>query len=240
MLTGPLACHQAILDSSLTSTQKLVLFGLHSHWSLARPAVFPSVPRLARLTSLSERTVRRSVADLEAIGVLAITRRQGQSNTHAMHFGALPLNPGHHVTPDTVSPLTELQGTPDTMAGPPLTPCPPKRSSEEIQGSDPGRPSKREPQPRRWRRVPETWTPNDAHRALATELGVDIDHELPKFRDHEFRDPKSDADATFRTWLRTAAQYQTSRSTTPASTRKSGDVYQYEVTSEGDVVILSQ
>lgn len=69
---------------------------------------------------------------------------------------------------------------------------------------------------RRWRRVPETWQPTPEHSALATDLGVDIAVELPKFRDHEFRDPRSDANATFRTWLRTAAEFKAHR---PASAK---------------------
>src|SRR5690606_37388929 len=63
------------------------------------------------------------------------------------------------------------------------------------------------PKARRWRRVPSDWAPNDDHRILAESLTVELDAELAKFRDHEFRDPKSDADAAFRTWLRNAAQY---------------------------------
>lgn len=57
---------------------------------------------------------------------------------------------------------------------------------------------------RRWRRVPEGWNPTLAHVNLARERGVDIALELAKFRDHEFAQPKSDADATFRNWLRAA------------------------------------
>jgi hypothetical protein len=58
-----------------------------------------------------------------------------------------------------------------------------------------------------WRRVPESWEPTDAHRALAVEQAVDLDGELAKFRDHEFRAAKTDADAAFRTWIRNAAQF---------------------------------
>jgi len=57
---------------------------------------------------------------------------------------------------------------------------------------------------KRWRRVPEGWAPNDAHRAIAASRGVDFDKELAAFRDHEFAAPKLDADAAFRNWLRRA------------------------------------
>lgn len=56
----------------------------------------------------------------------------------------------------------------------------------------------------KWRRVPDGWEPNADHVALARELNVNLDLELAKFRDHEFKTTKSDADATFRNWLRGA------------------------------------
>ncbi len=60
---------------------------------------------------------------------------------------------------------------------------------------------------RRWRRVPADWAPNEGHRQLAAELRVDLESQLGLYRDHEFKDPKSDPDATFRTWLKRAAGY---------------------------------
>jgi hypothetical protein len=58
----------------------------------------------------------------------------------------------------------------------------------------------------RWRFVPADWSPNDAHRKLALVGRVSIDEEVQKFRDHEFKEPKSDPDRAFNRWLRTAAQ----------------------------------
>jgi hypothetical protein len=65
---------------------------------------------------------------------------------------------------------------------------------------------KPKPKPVRWRKVPESWQPNEGHQKIAADHGVSLAAELPKFRDHEFAQPKSDADACFRTWLRTAAE----------------------------------
>jgi hypothetical protein len=61
---------------------------------------------------------------------------------------------------------------------------------------------------RAWRRIPEAWAPNEGHRKLATELDVSLELELAKIRDFEFAKPRIDPDATFRTWLRTAAERQ--------------------------------
>jgi hypothetical protein len=82
-----------------------------------------------------------------------------------------------------------------------------EQSSTEEQPSvvASGKPP-RKPKPVRWRKVPESWQPNEGHQKLAADHGVNLAAELPKFRDHEFAQPKSDADACFRTWLRTAAE----------------------------------
>jgi hypothetical protein len=58
----------------------------------------------------------------------------------------------------------------------------------------------------RSRFAPDDWNPRDAERALAKQLGVSLDHELPKFRDHEFARPRQDWDRTFANWLRTASE----------------------------------
>jgi hypothetical protein len=75
--------------------------------------------------------------------------------------------------------------------------------------SGPPRAKPKRPRATSWRRVPETWQPNDEHWVLAVELRVSVEAELPKFRDHEFAKPKTDPDACFRTWLRNAAKFST-------------------------------
>jgi len=62
--------------------------------------------------------------------------------------------------------------------------------------------------PRRWTRVPADWQPKPEHVDLAMRLGVPIGEEAEKFRDHEFRSPKSDADACFRTWLKNSLEFR--------------------------------
>lgn len=67
--------------------------------------------------------------------------------------------------------------------------------------------------PKKWTRVPSEWKPNDGHPIVAQEAGLgpnDYSNELAKFRDFEFKSPKTDADAAFRTWLRNAGGYRSS------------------------------
>ena len=59
----------------------------------------------------------------------------------------------------------------------------------------------------RWRFVPTDWAPTDAHRALASTLRLDLAEQEKLFREHEFKDPKSDADRAFSRWLRKAPEF---------------------------------
>jgi hypothetical protein len=62
---------------------------------------------------------------------------------------------------------------------------------------------------KRGSRLPEDWTPNDKHRSLAAELGVDLDAEAAKMRDHALANGRTqkDWDAYFRNWLRNSLQF---------------------------------
>jgi hypothetical protein len=61
-------------------------------------------------------------------------------------------------------------------------------------------------QPKRWRKIPADWMPQDELRLLAATRGVDFDEEIAKLRDHEFQPPREDPDATARNWIRNARQ----------------------------------
>jgi hypothetical protein len=87
---------------------------------------------------------------------------------------------------------------------------PPLPVSDDEQGPEPKKKS-RKPARRPWRSVPKDWQPGDDHRKMASELRVDFELELAKFRDHEFATTKKDPDATFRNWLRNAADRGTRR-----------------------------
>lgn len=77
----------------------------------------------------------------------------------------------------------------------PAVPSPPSPSERAAAGAAKG------PRPLRIRRFPD-FQPTPEHVDLAMRLGADVHAEAAKFRDHEFRDPKSDANACFRTWLK--------------------------------------
>ena len=58
-----------------------------------------------------------------------------------------------------------------------------------------------------WRIVPEDWVPKAAHRDKVKHWPQSrYDSELQKFRDWEFKEPKTDADRAFSRWLRKAEE----------------------------------
>lgn len=63
--------------------------------------------------------------------------------------------------------------------------------------------------------LPDDFLPNDACRALALELGVSVEGELPKFRDHHLQKGTlgKDWNAGFRTWLNNSVQFGTAAKT---------------------------
>jgi len=103
---------------------------------------------------------------------------------------------------------------------PPSPPAPPlpvrERSGSEFSesssllssGSRPeSKPAREGKSDRRWRFVPKDWTVKDAHRQLAKQLRLNVEHQELLFREHEFADPKSDADKAFSRWLRRASDF---------------------------------
>lgn len=100
------------------------------------------------------------------------------------------------------SPIPNTQYPIPISSDPPL---PPVGGATVEPDSEPKRKRGRKGKP------PADWQPTDAHRAIARERGVDFELELAKFRDHEFATPKSDYDATFRNWLRSATPQRQGR-----------------------------
>lgn len=120
--------------------------------------------------------------------------------------------------PATTSPASDLRQDPNPSLPPASSPAdPPAAQRSRARATKP-----KLARAARWTRVPADWSPNADHAALAGELFVNLATETSKFRDHEFRAPKSDADAAFRRWLRQASQYADQRFTGPMNGRNYG------------------
>jgi hypothetical protein len=62
----------------------------------------------------------------------------------------------------------------------------------------------------KWKRFPTDFVPDDTHKKIANEFGIDLNFQLELIKDHEFKEPKTDAAATFRTWLRNSKRFSNS------------------------------
>ena len=77
-----LGMHRAVLRSSRSATEKMVLLAIIDHWSEASPEPWPSVPTLSRLCSLGRTAVLDALAGLERDGVIAVRRVAGRPNRY--------------------------------------------------------------------------------------------------------------------------------------------------------------
>lgn len=94
---------------------------------------------------------------------------------------------------------------------------PPLPSVASPQGEPPEVPPKA-PKPKAAKRkcsLPDSWQPTDAHRAIASEVGADLNREALAFRDHAAANGRLqlDWDAAFRTWLRKSPDFRPSGGT---------------------------
>lgn len=72
--------------------------------------------------------------------------------------------------------------------------------------------------------VPDGWLPNDPHRELANNLGVDLDREAAKFSAYAFKNGFSCPDKRFSSWLHDAAKYSQKTSGKDSSGYKFGSI----------------
>ena len=103
----------------------------------------------------------------------------------------------HNVTSNVTSNADSNATPPPSPALPPKPPNPPTSTRKELSTRE--RPT---------RRCPAGYSPSPETVAVANELGFtagELERELAKIRDHEFRDARSDWDAVTRNWLRRAA-----------------------------------
>jgi len=116
-----------IWDLDIPHAQAWVLMALADHADHEGNNVRPSVGLIAWKTNYSDRQVRRIMAELRECGILKVVREGvGQVKEYAICLENVPRkaarfsdNTGQNVTPDKMSPLTQLcQPTPDTaMSG---------------------------------------------------------------------------------------------------------------------------
>lgn len=132
-----------------------------------------------------------SKLDIEVKRAKATTKKKGQRETR-------PRGTDESPSTENIDTDNKEQSTKDRDT-------PPKPPGAKKRKSVPKAPT--------WRFVPEDWSPGSAHLKKANRLGVDFETELDKFRNWEFKSPKTDTDRAFHTWLGNA---------TPSAPRRGG------------------
>ena len=95
----------------------------------------------------------------------------------------------------------ERMATAAHRRSPPLTAA--HRLSDANADADKNSSEKKtSPRSTRARKCPGSFEPDRAF-ALSALPDIDVETEVARFRDHQFRDPKSDWDGTWRNWIRT-------------------------------------
>lgn len=195
----------------LSPSEKLVLLAL-ANFANERMQCWPSQDRLAEDTELGSRTVWGALKGLEAHGLLTRTSRKRDDGTRTtdvftLDFGtaqpvAIPAKPTRKSCEVQSQHLREPVAAVATLTT--FEPSVNHQKEEPVEAASSAARAKR-----RSRMCPAEWVPSPADLAVGAGEGLtpgEMERELAKFRDYEFRTPHSQWSATFRTWLRNAAE----------------------------------
>ena len=207
MSIAAMSCALAL--RGVTSSEKLLLLAL-ANYADENMRCWPSQKRLAEDTCLSDRTIRTLMTELEAREMLSRTQRQRPDGSRStdiitLHFAGkveAQISGGAEVTSGGVG--KPLPGGGEVTSALTTFEPSPNHQDEPSERASPAPTEKR-----RSRMCPSDWMPSAADLSVGDGEGLtpgEIERELAKFRDHEFRDPHSQWSATFRKWLRTAAE----------------------------------
>lgn len=131
-------------NSKTTGSTKMVLLAIADHAWPDGTNAWPSVSRLARMTGLSEDTVRRSVNRAEKCGELAVVRKTGgraPKGQHASNDYVLCMKEPNDPPANTANPsqaLPSQEATPKSLPALGLTPAP-RDPNRKVTQKEPDR-----------------------------------------------------------------------------------------------------
>jgi hypothetical protein len=228
-------------DRSLSPAEWKVAVALVSYCD-EHGACHPGLRKVASTARTSVGAVRRALASLEkSVGPLLVRverRRRTEGGERDSHRYQLTV-----VGCDQADPTCDQASPGCDQADPTCDQASPTVCSPEPQGRDQASPrgvitgvtkeDKRRGQGKKtvksarpWRRVPADWAPNAEHERLAKDLRVDLPKQLAIFRDHEFRSPRSDPNAAFRTWIRKSVEFGGTQRRATGPVQRDHDGYQ--------------
>lgn len=204
-------------EQDLPSGPKFVLVAL-SDQSNDNGVCWPSIPQIAKRCGLDVRSVSRSLAKLEQMGLIERDVLQGRGTTYRLVF----------INQSAETPLTNCPATPDKLSSLPLTNCPepltnchatpdklsskPSVTISNHQEQGKLRVSQEPPQQekqQRGSRLPADWNPSDVDFQFCKTERPDLDptKTADRFRDYWISQPgakgvKLNWPATWRNWVR--------------------------------------
>lgn len=192
-------------------------------------ATFPKMATLRETFGMSESYIKRGIKELQEVGLIVVTKRHysgGFVRVNSYHFPRW--DPSRQVKPDPSETYrsdpgqvrSDPPGQSEAVTSPDRSDLTPpieeekyeEEKLEKREGPQAGSPPAKKP--RRGTRLPEGWLPDPHVReAMMAECpAVDFRSEHAKFVDHWLAQPgqkgvKSDWNATWRNWIRRAAEW---------------------------------
>lgn len=206
-----------------------------------------SVPTMAEMCKLSERTVQRKITELIGIGELVKVGTSGRYGTHV--YDLTLLSPRQNVTPDNMGadPRQNVHDDLTLLSPNPINPNVSKDTYpiESEQSSQPTKTKQATSLPEGW--FPDQQVVEQMQQELA-RLGkvLDLNLEHAKFTDHfnsvsGANGRKKDWNATWRNWIRRAAEYKKSDDYKPGwKKRLEYNAQQHSMYQQGGDAWLSQ
>lgn len=183
---------------------------------------YPSVSTLAKKCRMSPRNANHVLAALRESGELTVRPCEGPMGTNRYRItvpseSAHPLKPAsppppeaRFTPPEEAFTLKPVAGGAEAGSRHPLKPASPKPSLNRQE--PPGRARKAA----KATAVPPEFTLTPELLAWAAERcpGVDVERETEKFRNHEFKEPRSDWPKAWRAWMLRAPEFGATRPAT--------------------------
>lgn len=151
---------------------------------------------LATSIRITEANVRTAINRLVKLGAITV---------ESTKLGTIATIRNYDETPDVTPTNQPSDGRSPNQAAP--SPINQEVANNEQEKKKQGQKKDRKAA-RTWRVVPADWQPRAEDQLLSPPQ---LQHELANFRDHEFRTPKTDADATWRTWQRNTMKFADGR-----------------------------
>jgi hypothetical protein len=195
----------AWLVKGITPMQKLVLMDLADSANRDTRQCWPSVDRITERTGAGRRTVFDALDVLEGRGLISREQRHNRSTVYTVLLQMPSEDVGAKSAPTRVGAPSAPAGAPAALVGAPPAPLEVRQPHTEPSLE----PSKEPPRNRHGsRKCPADFVITPAMREWAkTEApDVNLDREMVKLRDYEFRTPRKDWPATWRNWMRTAQE----------------------------------